>query len=219
MLGSRRRGHATRATNQYETPQLRLRKSLLDRAVEWNEEDASHAWSLRGVTSAKTKEDILAHPVFATAKRAHIDSLVEYFVREPAQVRLMLDAGAITLRGFLVALRARYDPGDRANWPTLGLIQKFVAERRLASARRLADLVARFREIGYVASASAPSDRRVKILTPTEKLLAHDAEHLDLYQRFLHHLYPGRGYDRLAREDRRFYFAFRKASLPRSIRP
>jgi hypothetical protein len=48
----------------------------------------------------------------------------------------------------------------------------------LASPRRLDDLMARFRHAGYVVSVAAPVDHRVRILTPTERLLAHDREHL-----------------------------------------
>jgi hypothetical protein len=44
-------------------------------------------------------------------------------------------------------------------------------------------------------SVAAAVDHRVRILKPTERLLAHDREHLAVYHPFLHQLYPERGND------------------------
>jgi len=68
-------------------------------------------------------------------------------------------------------------------------------ERGFASARRLDDLMARFRQAGYVVSVVSPVDNRIRILSPTERPLAHDRAHLAVYHHFLHDLYPDRGYD------------------------
>jgi hypothetical protein len=50
------------------------------------------------MANSKTPEEILSHPRFATARRAHIDALVELFADDRYVTRLMIDAGAIVLR-------------------------------------------------------------------------------------------------------------------------
>ena len=182
----------------------------------------------RWVTSAtagltmqsKTADEILAHPRFAEARRAHIDALVGLFAGDRFVTRMMADAGVITLRGFLAGFHAAYDENDRTTWATPGQLQKLIVERGFASARRLDDLMARFRQAGYVVSVMSPVDKRIRILRPTERLLAHDRAHLAVYHRFLHDLYPDRGYDWALRQDPRVQLAIRKAAfyaLPQAL--
>jgi hypothetical protein len=169
---------------------------------------------------SKTADEILAHPRFADARRAHVDALVELFAGDRFVTRMMADAGVITLRGFLASFHAAYDENDRTTWATPGQLQKLIVERGLASARRLDDLMARFRQARYVLSVVSPIDNRVRILTPTERLLAHDRAHLAAYHRFLHELYPERGYDWTLRQDPRVQLAIRKAgfyALPQAL--
>jgi hypothetical protein len=160
-----------------------------------------------------TAGDILAHPRFAEARRAHVDALVGLFAGNRFVTRMMADAGVITLRGLLAGFHAAYDENDRATWATPGQLQKLIVERGLASARRLDDMMARFRQAGYVRSVSSPVDKRIRILTPTERLLAHDRDHLAVYHRFLFDLYPDRGYDWTLRPDARMQLAFRKVAF------
>ncbi len=160
---------------------------------------------------SKTAEEILAHPRFAEARRAHIDALVGLFADNRFVTRLMIDSGTIMLRALLVGFHVAHDEDDRTTWATLGQVQNVLVERGLASARRVEDLVARFRQVGYVVSVESPSDIRVRILKPTEQLLAHDRDHLAVYHRFLYDLYPDHGHDWTLRQDPRVHFAIRKA--------
>jgi DNA-binding MarR family transcriptional regulator len=161
----------------------------------------------------KTAEEILAHPRFAEARRAHVDALVELFAGDRFVTRLMIDAGAITFRGLLVGFHADYDENDPATWATPGQLRKHIVERGLASARRVDDMIARFRQARYVESVVSPADNRVHILKPTERLIAHDRDHLAAYHRFLLDLYPGRGYEWTLGKDVRVQLAIRKALL------
>jgi hypothetical protein len=86
-----------------------------------------------------------------------------------------------------------------------------MVERGLASARRVDDMIARFRQARYVESVVSPADNRVHILKPTERLIAHDCDHLAAYHRFLLDLYPGRGYEWTLGKDIRVQLAIRKA--------
>jgi len=165
------------------------------------------------MSPGKTADELLAHPRFAAARRAHIDALVALFADNLDVTRLMLDAGTIVVRGFIVAFHAVYDENDRTTWATPGQVQEHIVQRGLASPRRVDDLIAAFRETGYVETIMSPVDKRVRILKPTERLIAHDREHLVAYHRFLHDLYPQRGYDWTARQDSRVHLAIRKAAF------
>jgi len=159
----------------------------------------------------RTAEEILAHPRFAEARRAHVDALVGLFAGDRFVTRLMIDAGTITLRGLLVGFHAAYDEKDPTTWATPGQFRKHMVERGLASARRVDDMIARFRQARYVESVVSRADNRVHILKPTERLIAHDCDHLAAYHRFLLDLYPGRGYEWTLGKDIRVQLAIRKA--------
>jgi hypothetical protein len=72
-------------------------------------------------------------------------------------------------------------------------------------------MIARFRQARYISSVVSPADNRVRILTPTERLITHDRDHLAVYHRFLLDLYPGRGYEWTLGKDLRAQLAIRKA--------
>src|SRR5216683_1835894 len=108
----------------------------------------------------KTADEILKHPSFAAARRAHIDGLVNLFAGDRFVTRLMADAAAIALRGLLAGFHAAYDENDRATWATPGQVRKLIVDRGLASPRRVDDLMARFRQARYVVSVVSPTDRR-----------------------------------------------------------
>jgi DNA-binding MarR family transcriptional regulator len=149
----------------------------------------------------KTADEILRHPRYAEARRAHVDALIRFVDGDRFATRLMLDAATMSLRALIVAYHAAHRDADRSTWATLGHIQKVMSQRGLASPRRIDDLLARFRQIGYVESVPAPADSRVRVLKPTEVLVLHDRAHLAANHRFLHVLYPDRGYDWPTRSD------------------
>jgi plasmid maintenance system antidote protein VapI len=168
----------------------------------------------------KTSEQILAHPRFAHARRAHVDALVGLFSGDRFVTRLMSDAGIITFRGLLVGFHAAYDENDPVTWATPGQLRKQMVDRGVASGRRVDDLIALFRQARYIQSAVSPADNRVRILKPTELLIAHDRDHLAVYHRFLLDLYPGRGYEWTVGKDPRVQLAIRKAlfyALPQAM--
>jgi hypothetical protein len=132
----------------------------------------------------------------------------------------MNDAGTITLRGLLVGFHAAYDENDRTTWATPGQVRKHIVDRGLASARRVDDMIARFRQARYISSVVSPDDNRIRILKPTERLIAHDRDHLAVYHRFLLDLHPGRGYEWTLSNDHRVQLAIRKAlfyALPQAM--
>lgn len=72
------------------------------------------------------------------------------FVRSRIPNRLIVDAACVLTVDLLVGFFAAHDRGDPTTWATVGRLQKLVAELGLASRRRMDDLIARFRQTGYV---------------------------------------------------------------------
>lgn len=165
-----------------------------------------------------TTNDILNHPRFSSARRAHIDALVTFMAGDRLVGRLMRDVTAIFTRAMIVGFHAAYDPDDRSTWATPGQIRAEVVERGLASARRVDDVLARFRQAKLLTSVLPSADNRVRILRPTQQLIAYDRDHLAIYHRVLLALYPGRGYEWTLREDGDVHLAFRRASF-HTMRP
>ncbi|MGU3538905.1 hypothetical protein [Methylobacterium sp. A54F] len=167
-----------------------------------------------------TAQDILDHPRFRAARQAHVEALIGLFAGDRFVAEMMMDACTITLRGLIVGCHAAHDDQDRSSWGTVSRLQMMIAERRLASPRRVYDLISRFRAAGYVTVAPLPHDRRTRVLKPTERLLAHDRDHLAAYHRFLLDLYPGRGYEWTRAPDLRVQLAMRRTgfrALPQAM--
>jgi len=163
--------------------------------------------------TGKTAQEILAHPRFAEARRAHIDAVVRFFDGDRFVTEMMGDAATISLRAFLVAFEFIHDDNDPRTWGTSARVRKQIAERGLASPRRIDHLLARFRQENYIVPVAPAADKRVRILKPTERLIAHDRDHLATYHRFLLDLYPGRGYEWTKTRDPRAQAAIRRAAL------
>jgi hypothetical protein len=168
---------------------------------------------VRPIVQSRTAREILAHPRFTAARRAHLNAAVALFSGDRFVTRLMLDAGTIMLRGFLVGFHAAHDENDRGTWATPGEVRRHIVSRGLASPRRVDDLIARFRHARYVQTVASAADKRIRILKPSERLIAHDCDHLAVYHAFLHELYPLRGYEWIKDRDPRVHLAIRKAAF------
>jgi hypothetical protein len=111
-----------------------------------------------------------------------------------------------------MCLYARYDESDRATWPTLRLVADSMATHGLASASRVHDLVSRLIKTGYLEQRAAPQDRRARILTPTEKMIAQDQDFLVSHHLPLQILFPDPGYGLIMTRDPAFQLKQRLVS-------
>jgi DNA-binding MarR family transcriptional regulator len=156
--------------------------------------------------------EILAHPRFAFARDEFVKAILALYEHKPFLNRLLLEASRTVLVYVIMCLHARYDEADRATWPTLRLVADSMAEHQLASPSRVHDLVARFVKAGYLEQRQAPRDRRVRILTPTAKMIAQDQDFLVSHHLPLQILFPDPGYAPIMTRDVAFQLKQRLVS-------
>jgi DNA-binding MarR family transcriptional regulator len=160
----------------------------------------------------RSSEEILAHPRFPFARDEFVKAILALYEHKPFLNRLLLEASRTVLVSIIMCLYARYDEADRATWPTLRLVAASMAEHRLASASRVHDLVTRFIKAGYLEQRAAPLDRRVRILTPTRKMIAQDQDFLVSHHLPLQILFPKPGYGLIMTRDPAFQLKQRLVS-------
>jgi DNA-binding MarR family transcriptional regulator len=159
-----------------------------------------------------SSDEILAHPRFAFARDEFVKAILALYEHKPFLNRLLLEASRTVLVSIIMCLHARYDEADRATWPTLRLVADAMAEHQLASPSRVHDLVTRFVKAGYLEQRQAPRDRRVRILTPTAKMIAQDQDFLVSHHLPLQILFPDPGYAPIMTRDVAFQLKQRLVS-------
>ena len=157
--------------------------------------------------------DILGHSGFAPARDRHVGTLVRLYRGDRFVIWMMADAAVITLRGLICSFHAAHRPDDPATWATPKRLRDIIVAAGLASPRRVDGMIARFRQAAYVEAEAVPSDRRLRLLRPSARLLTHDRAHLAAYHRFLRELFPGRGYEWVETGDPVVHLAVRRSAL------
>src|ERR1700728_3339159 len=157
-------------------------------------------------------EEILAHPRCPFARDEFVKAMLALYEHKPFLNRLLLEASRTVLVSVVMCLHARYDEADRATWPTLRLVADSMAAHGLASASRVHDLVSRLVKAGYLEQRAAPQDRRVRILTPTKKMIAQDQDFLVSHYLPLDILFPEPGYAPIMTRDPAFQLKQRLVS-------
>jgi DNA-binding MarR family transcriptional regulator len=160
-----------------------------------------------------TVPEILAHPRFPVARTAMVEAMLALYEHDPFLNRLLLEVGRNVVFVVIMCLDAGYDEADRATWPTLSAVTQAMAAFGIASPRRIADLVSRLVETGYIEQAVAARDARVRILRPTAKMIALDQDWLVAHYAPLHVLFPDPGYAPIMERDRDFQRRQRLAAV------
>jgi len=158
-------------------------------------------------------EEILAHPRFAAARTAFVDAVLGLYEGDAFLNRLLLEAARQITFNMIVQLYFGYDEADRATWPTMQALQQQMTTFGLSSPRRIEDLVGRLVHFGYLEMKVSPRDGRVRILTPTAKMLALDQDWLTALYRPLQAMFPDPGYSGVIERDPVFQRAQRLAAL------
>jgi DNA-binding MarR family transcriptional regulator len=167
--------------------------------------DSDHA----GFPPFLSAEDILTHPRFPLARDELLRAMLALYEYDPQLNRLLLEAGRNVLFVVIMCLHARYDQADRSTWPTLSLVTRSTAAQGVASERRIYDLVSQFIKAGFIELRSSARDRRIRIVTPTAKMVTQDQEWLVSHYLPLQVIFPEPGYPRIMGRDPAFQLAQR----------
>jgi hypothetical protein len=158
-------------------------------------------------------DDILVHPRFAAARTAFVEAVLGLYEGDALLNRLLLEAARQITFNMIVSLYFRYDEDDRATWPTMRALKEQMTVFGLSSPRRIEDLVARLVDLGYLETWPSMRDGRVRILTPTAKMISLDQDWLTALYRPLHVMFPDPGYREVIERDPAFQRAQRLVAL------
>jgi DNA-binding MarR family transcriptional regulator len=165
-----------------------------------------------GLPAFRSSEEILSHPRFSFARNEFVKAILALHEHKPFLNRLLLEASRTVLAAVIMCLYAVYDEADPETWPTLSLVMQAMAVYGLASSRRVQDLVSGLVKAGYLERRPLPQDRRVRILTPTGKMIAQDQDFLVSHYLPLEILFPEPGYARIMNRDVAFQLKHRLVS-------
>jgi hypothetical protein len=123
-----------------------------------------------GSLSATAIAHMQAHPRFGAAIRALAGGMLGLYRGNRLLNMVINDRGRMLIAYYALYLDARGAPAGRGTGFSVGELKATCAAAGVASPGRTAAMLAVMRMAGYVASASAPDDRRRHILVPTERL-------------------------------------------------
>jgi hypothetical protein len=165
------------------------------------------------VGSHHSSQDILVHPRFPAARGAFVDAVLALHEGDQFRSRLLSEAMRQVTFNMIVSMHLRHDVTDRSTWPTLRQLKDEISRFGLASPRRIDALVARLARFGYIESHPSELDGRIRILTPTAKMMALDREWLFYHHVPLHVMFPKPGYPEPIARDAAFQRVHRLIAL------
>ncbi|MGH6777338.1 MAG: hypothetical protein ACRECL_04920 [Bradyrhizobium sp.] len=163
-------------------------------------------------------EEILAHPRFSAARAAFVEAILGLYEGNAFLNRLLLEAVRQVTFNMIVQLHCRYDEADRSTWPTMRLLKQQMVVFGLSSPRRIEDLVAKLVRFGLLQQRPSLHDGRVRLLTPTAKMMSLDLDWLAALYRPLQVMFPDIGYRQPIERDVAFQRAQRVVALGFSAR-
>lgn len=193
-VGLEQIAHIDRVTYPAKKAALRWGKVVEDAEIE----------RLSGRAPRLGLEDIVRHPRFAEARKVYLDRFLDVYGDDPFLVRLLIEIGRFAVYMLAVILEAAQDPARRETWFTIGRLKQHMTTFGLASERQVDRLIARLCQVGFMELRPSEQDRRVRILSPTEKLRAHDRDWLAAHYVALTVLYPQHDYGLVMRRDPEF---------------
>lgn len=161
----------------------------------------------------RTSGEILTHPGFARMRRQYITVTMTCYEIANFPGGWQSAAYRVATISAIVCLHAAWNPADRATWPTLARLKEAGASFGLSSPRQIDDLIARLVETDYVVLERPAAYGRLRLLVPTEKLLAWDRVLLSSYYGVLQDLYPDPGYGLAVTCDPALHLAQRRVSV------
>ena len=164
-------------------------------------------------STAHTPEEIFAHPRFPAARGAFVDAVLALHEGDQFRSRLLVEAMRQVTFNLIVSLHLRHDVADRSTWATPQRLKDEIRTFGMASPRRVDALVARLVQLGYVDIRPSEHDGRVRILTPTTRMMSLDRDWLVYHYTPLHVMFPDPGYGEPMARDAAFQRAQRLVAL------
>ena len=156
-----------------------------------------------------SSETILSHPGLSAARLAYVEAVLRLYEHDTSSNRLLVEATRGVVFFVIVSLYFAYEQEHRSSWPTMRLLKETVGLFGLSSDRRVDAIVSLLVKQGFIISEPAATDRRARILAPTEKGLLHDREWLAANYAPLSTMFPDPGYSPAMRRDPAFHRAQR----------
>jgi DNA-binding transcriptional ArsR family regulator len=161
-----------------------------------------------------TYENIVAHPRMPEARKLYIDRFLEVYGGDPFLVRLLIQSGRFFVFHLVLLAEAMQDPARRETWATVSRIKEMLAAFGTVSERQVDHVLARLCEVGFVEIRQSTEDRRVRLLSSTEKFREHDRDWLVAHYSGLALLYPEHDYGLVMRRDPDFQMLLRSVAAP-----
>lgn len=160
-----------------------------------------------------TPDEILAHPRFAVGRAAFVDGVIALHEGDAHHSRLLVEAMRQVTFNLIISLHLNHDVTDRTTWPTARRLKDELKTFGLSSERRVDALLSRFIHLGYVEQLPSEQDGRIRILSPTPKMMSIDREWLVYHYAPLHAMFPERGYREPVARDVAFQRSHRLVAL------
>jgi hypothetical protein len=160
-----------------------------------------------------TIDEIVGHPRMAAARQLYVDRFLAIYGDNPFMARLLIETGRFLVFLVAVVLAAGHDPERRETWFTVGRLKREMAAFGLASERQIDHLIGRLCNVGFMTAEAAEADRRVRILKPTEAMLAHDSAWLAAHYAPLTVASRFADYAPVIREDPAYQLAQRRVAI------
>jgi hypothetical protein len=156
-------------------------------------------------------EDIVRDPRLPAARKSYLDGLLVVYGDHPFLVRLLIEAGRLSIFQMIAMLEAAQDPARRETWLTVGRLKEKMLAYGLGSGRHVDDLIGRLCAVGFLELRQSAPDRRIRIVTAAETLWAYHRNWLAAHFAPLALLYPQHCYEPVLRRDPTFHRHFRRA--------
>lgn len=176
--------------------------------------DQAEVERLTGGPPRISVDEICSHPRIAEARKVFLDRFLALYSGDPYTIRLLIESGRFLVYHIAGVLDAGVDPARRETWLTISRLKQEMGRFGLASDRHIDGLIARLCSAGFMDLKPAEQDRRVRILTPTEKLKSHDRDWLAAHIAPLEVLFPQHDYSAVMEQDRLFHARYRRISIP-----
>jgi hypothetical protein len=122
-------------------------------------------------TSAEAVAALAAQPRFPEAVRATTAAFVELYQGNRLLNTLLNDRGRMVISYLALVLHYSYRPDDPLSGLTVSRVKEFCTEQKLCSGGRAEAILMVMRLFSYLEQAPSSTDRRVRRLIPTERLI------------------------------------------------